>query len=318
MKNSRHPFTRAGVLTLAAMALVSCGESTAPLNVSSPQLQSMGESVASQIEGGVRQLTAQGVMNTSGGAPSFARFAGTSATMSRGLAFSRSTSGSAAAQCGVASQSPPTDTDGDLVPDNFSVTFALPACHFDNQGSTVDMTGVLRISDPQPGTAGMALNFSLDNLRLQFSGPDGSGTVLADGSASVSAAASGLSQTLHWNESATMTGAPSVGATIDWAASFAAVQGQSIVVGQAIPDGAYLINGSVNYHEGNRAATFSITTVTPLQYSKSCAAGVDQGTALSPFSAGKVRVAVTSQQGSAYAEVTYASCGMATVVVVAG
>ena len=70
----------------------------------------------------------------------------------------------------MASQSPPVDSDGDQVPDNFSVTFSLPACHYQDLTDTYDITGVLSISDPQPGTAGMALNFGLQNFKLAFSG----------------------------------------------------------------------------------------------------------------------------------------------------
>ena len=324
MTISRHLLARAGVLTLAALTLASCGESTSPLNVSPEQLESMGESVAAEIEVGVMQLTAQDVMATNAGAPTFTRLAPASPLLTRGLAFSRTGTAAATAartaadfECGVPSQNPPTDSDGDEVPDNLSITFALPACHFVQEGTSIDVTGILRVSDPLPGTSGMALSTSLDNFRIAFSLDQGSGYVLRDGTLSVSASASGLSQTADWTEAAQLTGMPVIGADINWTASFAAAQGQSITPGLPLPSGAYQVNGTIGYREGRRTAGFGITTLEPLQYSAACAAGMQEGTALTPFTSGRVRVAVTSQEGRGYVEVTYADCDMANVLIVA-
>ena len=317
MSLSRRKIVRAGVFAFGTLALAACHDSTAPLNVTPDQLQSIGESIATEIEGGITQLTAQDVMSTNGGAPTFARVPRPVATMFRGLSLNRvASSASAVAQCGVASQSPPVDSDGDQVPDNFSVTFSLPACHYQDLTDTYDITGVLSISDPQPGTAGMALNFGLQNFKLAFSGSNGSGYVQRDGSGSVSVSSTGLSQTQHWAEAGVVTGVASVNAAINWTATFAAAEGQSITAGQALPDGTYQPNGSVTITQGNRTATFSLETKEPLVYSAACAAGVAQGTSVSPFSSGRVRVTVTSQQVNAYAEVTYSSCNAATVVLV--
>ena len=318
MINTRSAFARATVLTLAAVALAACGESTSPLNVSPDQLQSMGESIAAEMEGGVMQLTAQDVMSNTGGAPSVSRIPVTSAPMlSRGLTYSRIAGAATSTEdCGVPSQNPPVDSDGDMVPDNFSVTFALPACHIVDQTTTIDITGTLNVTDPQPGTSGLALNFSLDHFRLGFSDGDGTtGSVTRHGSGSVSAAASGLSQTENWIETAQITGVPGASATIGWSATFAAAQGQSITAGNPLPDGTYTPNGSVSFSQGNRTASFSVETITPLQYSAACAAGVAEGTSISPFSAGKVRVTVTSSGGGGTAEVTYAGCNAADVFV---
>jgi len=317
MSISRRNLARAGVLALGAFALVSCNDSsTSPLNVTPDQLQAMGESVAAEIEGGVAQLTAQDVMSTNGGAPSFSRVPRSTAAMFRGLSFSRAASASDITQCGVASQTPPVDTDGDLIPDNWSLTFALPACHFADQANAYDITGVLHITDLQPGTAGFALGFGLDHFKLAFSGSDASGFVGRDGSGTVSATSSGLSQTENWTEDAVVNGLTSVHVEINWTATFAAAQGQSITAGHALPDGAYSPNGGLSYRQGNRVASFTVTTIDPLQFSASCAAGVAEGTSLTPFTGGRIRVAVSSQHGSSSAEITYSQCNSATVTLV--
>ena len=320
MSLPRRTLARAGMLAIGVLTLAACSDaSTAPLSVTPDQLQSMGDAVATEIESAVAQLTAGDVMSTNGGAPSFARVPHSSASMSRGLSFNRyavSKSTTDISQCGVASQNPPVDSDGDLIPDNFSVTFALPACHFADQSNTYDVTGVLRISDPSTGTAGLDLSFGLENFKLAFSGAEGSGYVSRNGTASVSLSSTGLYQAASWTDNAVLTGVTSASDNIHWTNTFAAAQGQSIVAGRALPDGTYQPNGSVTLQQGNRAATFSVETVTPLQYSASCATGVAQGTSMTPFTAGTIRVAVSSQQNSAYVNVTYTGCNMATVTLV--
>ena len=320
MSFSRRTIARAGLLAIGALTLAACGDSsTAPMNVTPDQLQSMGDAVATEIESAVAQLTASDVMNTNGGAPTFSRVPRSSATMYRGLSLDRyavSRSASDISQCGVMSQNPPVDSDGDAIPDNFSVTFALPACHFVDQSSTYDVTGVLRISDPSVGTAGMDLSFGLENFKLSFSGVNGSGYVSRNGTASVSLNSSGLYQSASWTDNAVLTGVASASDVVHWTNSFAAAQGQSIVAGRALPDGTYQPNGSVTLQQGNREASFAVETITPLQYSASCATGVIEGTSMTPFTAGRIRVSVSNQQNSGYVDVTYSNCNMATVTLV--
>jgi len=325
MSISRRTLTRAGVLAIGALTLAACKDSTSPLNITPDQLQAMGESVATELEGGVAQLTASDITATNGGAPSFSRVPRSTATLFRGLslnrtpgAVSRSTSAGDIAQCGVASPSTPVDSDGDGIPDNWSLTFNLPACHFSDaaSGNNYDITGAFHITDLAPGTLGFDLGFGLDNFKLSFNGADGSGYVSRDGDGSVHASASGLSQTENWREVAVFTGLTSASVDINWTATFAAAQGQSLTAGHGLPDGTYTPGGSVSFRQGNRVASFEVTTITPLQYSASCAAGVAQGTSISPFSAGHIKVAVTSQQGSGFADVTYSSCNAATVTLV--
>jgi len=325
---SRRMIARAGVLAIGALTLAACSDSsTAPLNITPDQLTTMGSSVATEIEGAMAQFTAQDVVNTNGGAPTFSRVPRATVAMMRGLAQNRyglsfnryapSASVSDVSACGVASQNPPVDTDGDGVPDNFNVTFALPACHFTDATSSYDVTGILNISDPQPGTASMALDFGLQNFKITINGSNVSGYVSRNGSASISVSQSGLYQSATWTDNAVITGVASASDNIQWTNSFTAAAGQSITAGRSLPDGAYSPSGSVNFQQGNRVATFTVTTIDPLQYSASCAAGVQQGTSLSPFTAGHVRVAVTNQQTAGYADITYSGCNSATVNLVA-
>jgi hypothetical protein len=321
MTLSSRSITRAGALTLAALTFAACSDSTGPLDISPEQLEAIGQTMAFEIESGALQLTAQDAMGTVD-APAFSiqsripgNLGGAAFNLQRAAGHPISLQ-VVDPECGVPSQDPPTDSDADQVPDNLTITFALPACRFVDASGSFELTGAIRVSDPLPGTAAMAFNMALDNFRFAFSMPEGSGFVRRDGLTSVLANESGLSQTVSWLESAQISGYPSVGADIDWSATFAAAQGATITPGEPLPDGVYQPNGSFEFRQANRSAHFTVTTVEPLQYSAECAAGVAAGTALSPFSSGKVRVAVSNDGDMGYAEVTYAACDEASVLYV--
>jgi hypothetical protein len=289
--------------------------------VSPEQLAAIGRTMAIEIESGALQLTAQDAMGTVD-APAFSVQSRTPGNLG-GAAFNLQRAARYPAsfqvvdpECGVASQNPPTDSDADQVPDNLTITFALPACRFVDVDGSFELTGVIRVSDPLPGNPAMAFNMALDNFRFTFSMPEASGFVRRDGLTSVLATASGLSQTVSWLESAQISGFPTLGADIDWSATFAAAQGATITPGEALPDGVYQPNGSFEFRQGNRSAQFTVTTVEALQYSAECAAAVVAGTALAPFTSGKVRVGVRNDEGRGYAEVTYVDCDEASVLYV--
>ena len=305
---------------LAAATLTACSDATAPLDVSPEQLEVIGLAMATEIEGGVTQLTAQEAMNGVE-LPQFSvqrRAPGGISGLALSLQGVRSPSFQVVGtECGVMSQNPPTDSDADAVPDNLTITFSLPACRFIEENGTFDLTGMLRVTDPAPGTAGMAFNMALDNVRFTFSTAEFSGYVRRDGLTSVSASQTGLSQTVSGLESAELNGYPSLGVDVDWAATFAAAQGSTITHGEPLPDGTYNVNGSMEYRQAGRSAHFTITTVEALQYSAECAAAMAEGFAWSPFIAGTVRVAVRNDANMGFARITYTDCNEATVVYVA-
>jgi hypothetical protein len=316
-------FTRAGAATLTALSLAACGDSTSPLAVTPEHLEAMGQAMAVELESGVMQLTAQGAMgNVNAPVYSVQRrspmsFTGAALNVQRASGHPISFQ-VVDPQCGVPSQDPPIDSDRDQVPDNLEITFALPACRFsDPSGGTFDLTGVIRVTDPHPGTPGMNFTMAADNFRVTLSNTDFSGYIRRDGLASVAADQTGLSQTVSWLETARISGLPPILVAIDWTATFAAAPGATITPGQPLPDGAFVANGTLQYRQGDAVAQFSVTTVQALQYSAQCAAGVAAGTSPSPFTSGKVRIGVSNEAGRGYAEVTYTNCSAATVVFVA-
>jgi hypothetical protein len=320
MTLSSRSLRRASAFALAAVTLAACSDTTAPLDVSPEQLEVIGLAMATEIEGGVTQLTAQQAMNGVE-LPQFSvqrRAPGGISGLALNLQGAKSPSFQVVGtECGVMSQNPPTDSDADAVPDNLTITFSLPACRFIEENGTFDLTGMLRVTDPAPGTAGMAFNMALDNVRFTFTTAELSGYVRRDGLTAVSASQTGLSQTVSGLESAQLDGYPSLGVDVDWAATFAAAQGSTITHGEPLPDGTYNVNGSMEYRQGGRSAHFNITTVEALEYSAECAAAVAEGLVWSPFIAGVVRVAVRNDANIGFAQITYTDCNEATVVYVA-
>lgn len=310
--------TRAVLAPVVALSLVACSESLRPLEVSPEEFESIGQAVALQIEMGAAQLTAAEAIGQAG-APQFSMHSARRAQVSGAAFLVRRYAGSSiraqavSTECGVPSQDPPVDSDDDYVPDNLVVTFSLPACHFADATGYFDLTGALRVWDPMPGTPAVAFNMSADNFKVTFDMDDIAGFVRRDGLTSVVASANGLSQTVSWLESARIDGVPAIGADIDWTATFAVAQGQSIVPGAPLPDGAYSPNGSFRYRVGPREASFTVTTLSPLQYNAGCATGVQDGSALTPFMGGTIRIAYATQGRSGAVEVTYNDCWGANV-----
>lgn len=317
----RRSFARTGALVLAAAAFTACGgDSTSPLDLDPEGMEAVGESIALELENSALTLTADGAMGTvENPEPIFALGSVTSQRVLGGATYNvgrlRPAMQIGEQECGTPSQVIPTDSDEDGVPDNLTITFTLPECHIlmGEEGS-MDLTGLFRISDPTPGTAGFALDFGMDNFRIAMNGTDGTLTMTQDGGTSVNATASGLSQTQDWVQSISMPGFPGVSMTVDWAATFAAAEGQAIVAGEPLPNGAFSPNGTFRYREGNRVAALNVTTVAPLQYNAECAAMYQLGEADSPFTGGEVRIAFTGSEGSGYVRVTYADCSWANVV----
>ncbi|HUF27743.1 MAG TPA: hypothetical protein VMM18_12275 [Gemmatimonadaceae bacterium] len=308
------------ILAMPLAAVVACSDGTSPMNLTPDRFEMIAEQVALDIEGSVIQLTSGGAMGGVG-TPSFSLQSQTGRAVLGDAAFALAPLQPPLYQigtqeCGVPSQVPPVDTDGDGVPDDLSITFALPACQFTMEDGTFAITGVFWIYDPTPAAEGMALAFGLDRLEVRISSPELDLTATRDGNAIVSATTAGLSQTQSWTETASAPGYPSIAAALDWTASFAAAAGQTLAPGQPLPDGSYAPNGSFSYREGKRVASLTVTTVTPLQYSAACASG--ETFALSPFTAGEFRVSVAGQQGSVHVRVTYSDCDWAVAEYVGG
>ena len=64
------------------------------------------------------------------------------------------------------------DSDGDLVRDNATYTYSLPGCSFQGwRGGTVELTGSISISDPDPAPS-FAYQLTYDDFQWKYTSPN--------------------------------------------------------------------------------------------------------------------------------------------------
>ena len=237
---------------MLALALGGCGDSSAPSGgdvIPSAEVQDIGEAAADEVDQGVAALESGSLEAT---AP-FLPF--------RPLA------------AGCAEVSNTTDSDGDGAPDEATFTFALPACSFTGfRGGTLDVTGTIALSDPTPSAADFLFLLTLTDLQFKYTNPDGSRsyTAVRNGTRTLSGNAAGLALS---NQITVVRSRPNrADATVvhNLLLTFTPAQGQSLAVGQPLPDGTFVKSGTFTWSRGSTTRTFTVTTVSPLVWDSSC------------------------------------------------
>ncbi|HJU66486.1 MAG TPA: hypothetical protein VJ596_12440 [Gemmatimonadaceae bacterium] len=301
-------FRRSSALTLAAI-LAACSDYNAPVDTLTPEeVEVVASAVNSEVELSLSSLLPENASNIL----NLRR-----AARRGGLMLGRPAGGAFFAEelaCGTPSQDPAVDSDDDTVPDDLTMTFALPACHFESEGSAIDFTGTVRVVDPTPAVGGLAFDVTLGDLTFAFESHGGAGSLSRDGTQQVRVAGSGLSQTHDFTLVSEFTGEPAATVENEWSASFVPAQGQSVTFGLPLPDGTYTIDGELHWTQGDRYAVFAIDTYTALEYDATC----HQQGAASPFQSGEVHVVLDDNDGAAYVRIRYESCGVPEVVFVGG
>jgi hypothetical protein len=301
-------FRRAALLSAAA-ALAACSDSNGPITTLTPEeVEVVAGAVNSEVELSLISLQPENASNI---------LALRRASERSGIMFGRRAARPLFAEeltCGTPSQEPPVDSDDDTVPDDLTITFSLPACHFASESGTIDFTGAVRLQDPTPQVGGLAFDVTLDDLTFAFEVQQGgAGSMTREGTQQVRVAGSGLSQTHDFSLTTEFTGEPGMSLNNVWSASFVPVQGQSVVFGLPLPDGTYTIDGSFSWSHGDRNGQFLVDTYTPLEYDAEC-----HQSAASPFQSGEVHVYLASSDGGAYVRIRYSNCGVPDVVYIGG
>jgi hypothetical protein len=174
---------------------------------------------------------------------------------------------------GCATVDDPTDTDGDLVPDHATYTFALPACSFTGfRGGTLDVTGTVTLSDPTPNAPGLDATATLDDLTFSFTSPDQrrtysavrNGTRTLGGNAQGASLSNQITVVRHWPNRADAT------VTHNLLLTFTPDPGQTLAFGEPLPGGRFTRSGTFTWSRGSESLTFTVTTVAPLVWDASC------------------------------------------------
>ena len=197
------------------------------------------------------------------------------------------------------------DTDGDGIRDHASFTYALPACSFTGwRGGTVELTGVISVSDPDPAPS-FAYLLTYDDFRWQYTAPSSidSWSATRNGSRTLTATQSQLS--LSNEVSIIRTFAHRADATVshNTLLVFTPDAGSTLVRGQPLPSGTAVKSGQVTFSRNGNGRTFSVNTVTPLRYDASC-------TTSPRISAGEIHYELAD---GSYVKVLWSGCGLAAI-----
>lgn len=194
------------------------------------------------------------------------------------------------------------DSDGDLVRDNATYTYALPACSFPGwRGGTVELTGSISISDPDPAPS-FAYQLEYEDFRWTYTSPNGanSWSAVRNGSRTLTATAAQL--TLANQVSIVRTFPVRGEGTVahNTQLVFTPDAGASLQVGEPLPSGTAVKSGQVTFSRNGTARTFQVNTVTPLRFDAGC-------TSAPRITAGEVQYELA---GGGYAKVTWSGCGI--------
>ena len=197
----------------------------------------------------------------------------------------------------------PTDTDGDGVPDNATITFVLADC----STTSFELSGSIHIIDPSTTAVGYSGAFSHFLAKLIGSG-NNFASIELNGSHSVlgTSASATLTENLVTTVNASDNG-QTISGTLsnNWAISFTPAVGQVLDMDVPVPSGDFTLNGTYHYDVNGQEFSFGIQTQTALAYDSSCDPNLGW-----PFTAGEVRARVGGPNGQAYVKVTYTACGV--------
>jgi hypothetical protein len=194
------------------------------------------------------------------------------------------------------------DSDGDHVLDNATYTYALPACSFQGwRGGTVELTGSITISDPDPAPS-FAYQLTYDDFQWKYISPNQANSWSATRNGSRTLTATSAQLTLS-NQVSVVRSFPVRGtgtASHNTQLVFTPDAGSALVVGEPLPSGTAVKSGQVTFSRNGTTRTFQLNTVTPLRFDATC-------TSAPRISAGEVRYELAS---GGYARVTWPGCGV--------
>lgn len=266
MRPKNHLAMASSMFAGLALTLAACSSDsstgTQPVN-STPLTQEEARSVATQMRGevtaAVTGMSVEGMLN-----PTFV-MPGAMGAFDGPRAFSNNP-----IDCPTLSEFPPTDADGDHVPDDLTITFALDKCTFSNprRNSTFSISGTIHIVDPSQTDKGIRVEFG--SLEHKFTVRD---TIFwlrnVDGPVQVLASSTGFtaddSTTAHWESSRF----PTAELAKRWNVNFTAAE-EGFSFGRHLPSGDLTVNGSTTRTRGEDVKSFTVETVTPLHFDTTC------------------------------------------------
>lgn len=211
--------------------------------------------------------------------------------------------GTGGAGCG--SPNSTTDTDGDGVPDDATITFTAPPCRFTGvRGATLDVVGQVRIQDPAPSVAGFGYEATVTALRFTLTGDDSndpSYSVTRNGFRTLTGSTAGLDLTADLQVVRTFTGQPDGAIDQQWTVTFDPES--PLQINQPLPSGVLDVSGSLAWTRGAESLDLTVTTPTPLHYDADCSDTPQR------LDEGELRADGTFDGTPGYVRVRWTECG---------
>lgn len=195
------------------------------------------------------------------------------------------------------------DSDADGTPDDAIFTYALPACHFTGyEGGTLDVTGMIEVSDPTPEAADWSRTVDLTDFTYEFDGPQRAFVAVRNGHRQRSGNSESLVLQNDVTVERTREGREPATIVHTLQAVFTPDEGSRLELGGPLPDGAISISGTLTWSRNARSLVFTATTTVPLQYDSSCS-----GPRRDRIAAGEIRWALPSARTIV---TTWTGCGI--------
>lgn len=299
--NSRRGLLAATCLTAILSA---CSQDAIGPGASTPLTQQQGMQVGARLSREIALSLNSLTLGGSGGV------AAASLRMSAHAALASADSG---APCPTPDNT--TDSDHDGIPDNATMTFALPQCRHVTDGDTTEVTGVVHIADPvfspPPDPQAFGYQATFVNLTVHFGAmdPDSSFTETRNGTDALLVSGQSLAQEhgfdiVHQDHNGTAH-------VVDlWHSTFSPAPGLALIVGSPLPHGFFAAQGQTSWQSGNAAQQFEIATVRPLEYDPTCPAN-----AVNPIRSGEVHAQVAGPGQQAFVRILFMDCEAPSVTV---
>ena len=210
------------------------------------------------------------------------------------------------------------DADHDGIPDNATITFALPQCRTVVNGDTTEITGVVHLSDPvfspPPDVRAFGYQATIANLvtRVRAANADSSFTDTRNGAMALVAGSTGMAQE-HAVDVVRLDKDGRSHLASTWHATFTAAVGASFTIGGPLPHGLFAAQGTTAWERGDVSRQFAIATTQPLEVDPTCA-----DTSPNRIRAGEVRAVVAGAGSQAFVRIVFRDCLAPTITFQAG
>lgn len=298
MPASPFPARGAAMLALATAALAACnGDSTAPGSGGAPltqaEAQAMGDEMRSEVAGLANGASLFRMLSPSFQIPPEAT-----------RVFHGPRVFNPPPNCPTLSENPPTDTDGDHVPDNLTITFDPATCVFDHPShdASFELSGSITVSDPSATDPGLRVRF--DAFQSKFTVQD---TLFwlrrADGVWQLLTSSAGFSATDSTTVRHESSQRPSTELAKAWQVDFTADAGGTFDPGAELPSGDFDIAGKTVRTRGASSRSFTVTSLSPLHWDAGCNAD-------EKITSGELELVHTGPRGTATVNIVWNGCGV--------